>query len=833
MQKITKEEKVMPNIFLSHSSSDKERYVRIVADQLQKHLDEHSIYYDEYTFESGMKSMEEIGKSLKGTDLFVVFLSRKALESEWVKKELMISKELLGKEVIKRIYPIVIEADLKWDDKDIPDWIKDYNLKYIPKPTKATQLIRKRIVDIAWQLNPKIEKRNNIFVGRNKEINEFEERKYDYSKDTVLAYIAAGLPKIGRKSLLRHCFVKANIIEKNDQTSLIELGMYEGIEDLIIFINDLGFSEKIDITGFMKKKIPDKCKILASLLDDIAINHETIIIEDKGCIITHDGIICDWFIESLRMMKEKNRTVLGIASKFRIRVPIRDEEIFIVNVPPLNKMECGGLLQKYLLLEEITLSKEAYKNYIGMLHGFPEQVKFACSLIIKYGEERAYDFSAEIENYDSEMISQVLQGLSDIEGGIDFLRFLAEIDMVSYQSLQTILKNETFVKEKINQFYINGIIEFVGIAKEYIKINSSIKDYITRGEYELSDEYKDKLNEYVVDFLDKYQYEELEIPDYLFKLKQSLLKNHAIDNKYMIPSQYLKTMVELYEKQKDYAKVIDYADTVLKSTDYIEEKLLFEIKYFLCMALAKRRDRRMLTEVQDISGADHEFLLGFYYRMTGNYEKALLKLEHSLELRTNFSKAKREKVQVLINLEKFEDALSVAKENYENDRSNPYHIHAYFLCLIKNNEIDKKVEILNELINNLEKATSDFGKELKGRCYALYEGYVNKDSEMAFAIIDKTIAESSNPIYALQDKFDICERLHELDEMKKVIDQISRVKMRDSYGKERALYRSKLLYAAYRKDEDKIKELQNEIKNRNVRVTMDILERKIERIIND
>ena len=118
---------------------------------------------------------------------------------------------------------------------------------------------------------------------------------------------------------------------------------------------------------------------------------------------------------------------------------------------------------------------------LSLIHIFPEQVKFACSLIIKYGEERAYDFSAEIENYDSEMISQVLQGLSDIEGGIDFLRFLAEIDMVSYQSLQTILKNETFVKEKINQFYINGIIEFVGIAKEYIKINSSIKDYITRG----------------------------------------------------------------------------------------------------------------------------------------------------------------------------------------------------------------------------------------------------------------------------------------------------------------------------------------------------------------
>ena len=115
----------MPTIFLSHSSADKERYVRIVANQLEKHLDQHTIHYDEYTFESGMKSMEEIKRSLEDTDLFVVFLSKKALESDWVKKELLISKELLGKEIIKRIYPIVIDADLKWNDKKIPDWLKD------------------------------------------------------------------------------------------------------------------------------------------------------------------------------------------------------------------------------------------------------------------------------------------------------------------------------------------------------------------------------------------------------------------------------------------------------------------------------------------------------------------------------------------------------------------------------------------------------------------------------------------------------------------------------------------------------------------------------------
>lgn len=823
----------MPTIFLSHSSADKERYVKIVAKQLQKHLDEHTIHYDEYTFESGMKSMEEINRSLEETDLFVVFLSRKALESDWVKKELLISKELLGKEMIKRIYPIVIDSDLKWNDKEIPDWLKDYTLKYIPKPTKATQLIRKRIVEIAWDLNPKIEERNNIFLGRNNEIDEFENRKYDYDMETVIAYIAAGIPKVGRKSLLKQCFIKTHITENNYRASQIELGMYDGIEDFIVWVNDLGFSDDMDLTGFMEMKMDEKCKILAKLLDDISKNQEILLIEDKGCIITHDGKMCDWFIHTIKFMQENNRTVLGIASKFRLGLPIRSEQIYVMNVSPLKKMECSGLLQKYLEVEEISLSREQFKNYSSMLKGFPEQVKYACSLISQYGPERAYDFSSEIENYDAEIVSQVLKGMEEEKEDIDFLRFLAEIDTVSYQSLQMILNDKEFVKEKVNKFYINGIIEFVGIANEYIKINGSIKDYITRAEYILSDSYKDKLNKYMINFLDGYKYEELDIPDYLLKMKEDLRKNGNIDNKYMIPSQYLKTMVELYEKEKDYSKVIEYADIVLKSTNYIEDKLLFEIRYFLCMALAKRRDKRMLKEVQNISGADQEFLLGFYYRMTGNYEKAIDKLENSLKLRRNFSKAKREKVQVLINLEKFEEALSVAKENYESDRSNPYHIHAYFLCVIKSDNVDNSKAILQELMDSLDKTTSDFGIELKGRCKALYEAYINRESEMAFAVIDKTIEESSNPIYALQDKFDICERLHEFSEMEKVIEEISNLKMGDSYGKDRALYREKVLYAAYKKDNQEIEKLKAEIMNKNIRINMDILQKKIEKIMNN
>lgn len=79
----------MNKVFLSHSSSDKE-YVEYIADKFGKDI----AIYDNYSFEYGLKTFDEILKSLDVTDLFVIFISNAALESEWVKKELAISHDL-------------------------------------------------------------------------------------------------------------------------------------------------------------------------------------------------------------------------------------------------------------------------------------------------------------------------------------------------------------------------------------------------------------------------------------------------------------------------------------------------------------------------------------------------------------------------------------------------------------------------------------------------------------------------------------------------------------------------------------------------------------------
>ncbi|MFY3230183.1 toll/interleukin-1 receptor domain-containing protein [Klebsiella pneumoniae] len=78
----------MIKAFLSHSSKDKEHYVRNVANWLGKE----NIIYDEFTFEEGERTLDQIMEGLGDSELFVLFISNSALESEWVKKEITESK---------------------------------------------------------------------------------------------------------------------------------------------------------------------------------------------------------------------------------------------------------------------------------------------------------------------------------------------------------------------------------------------------------------------------------------------------------------------------------------------------------------------------------------------------------------------------------------------------------------------------------------------------------------------------------------------------------------------------------------------------------------------
>ncbi|MBK7101024.1 MAG: toll/interleukin-1 receptor domain-containing protein [Flavobacteriales bacterium] len=78
----------MPKAFLSHSSAQK-LFVEEVATQLKD-----DCLIDSKSFEEGLESLDEILNALGRTDLFVLFIAEEALESEWVRKEIVTAKRL-------------------------------------------------------------------------------------------------------------------------------------------------------------------------------------------------------------------------------------------------------------------------------------------------------------------------------------------------------------------------------------------------------------------------------------------------------------------------------------------------------------------------------------------------------------------------------------------------------------------------------------------------------------------------------------------------------------------------------------------------------------------
>ena len=220
---------------------------------------------------------------------------------------------------------------------------------------------------------------------------------------------------------------------------------------------------------------------------------------------------------------------------------------------------------------------------------------------------------------------------------MDFLVLISSFDYIGIGYVLSMTSDAQKYTQYIELLYNRGICEYVGALQEYIRINDIIKDYLQRSEYRIAEKYQNKLKENVKGFINEINETDYDIPELLHSLKTSLIEGIEIDSKYIIPSIYLKTMSDLY-KEGRYKEVIKFADKALQSSSFLDDRIIFEIRYLLCSALAKLKDSRFREEVMNIEGADHDFLFGFYYRQIGKFDEALKRINRSLEKRENFSK---------------------------------------------------------------------------------------------------------------------------------------------------------------------------------------------------
>lgn len=773
----------MNKVFLSHSSQDKKHYLNIVAER----LGHENIEYDAWTFEEGEKTISEIETRIDSSDLFALFISNSSLDSDWVINEISRAHEKISAGAIKKIYPIIIDESITYEDVRIPDWLREqYNLKLINRPVIAARRIQTKLRELHWASHPIAEKRSNIFVGRNDILSDFESRMDDIDLVKPTCIIASGLKKIGRSKLLIHALAKSNITNVHYNPIKITLAREDSIEDFIYKLFDTGLTSASEnnLSDMLSKTMEEKESLLARMLHDIQESKEIIFIEDNGCIVDHEREVASWLINSLTKYKFFKRPVICIAAKYRTnRRSLRDyETIYAIEIPELTTRERAGLLRRLLELYELQLEADDFSFFSEQLHGFPEEVAFCVNLIADYGIAGAKKESHQLTDFNTEKASLLLRKYESNQEYLDFIYLLSEFEFIGISFLFQIVEEEKY-KPVLDELVTNLICDFIGGEQEYVRLNDTIRDLIKRNRIDLPPNLKERLKSHVENFVRDTNKFERDASDFFYSIKEALTNGETIDDKYLVPSHILRTIKDLYQKRENLKRVVKLADMLLMKESTLDKKVVQDVRYYLCLSLARQKDKRVLKEATNIHGPEHDFVLGYYYRVCGRHSDAIQRLEKLTDIPYIASRAKRELVQVFLYIEEFDKALAMAKENYEANRGNQFPTQSYLNCLLNSENPSNNREEIERLIHELGVINSSQSKEMMLIAKSLFETRINLNKTNAFNYINDAIALDEKSPYPYLAKFDIALKFNDTNTMTQTLQHIEEVSKSRSFSK--------------------------------------------------
>lgn len=766
----------MIKCFLSHSSSDKESYVRIVAEKIRK---ENRII-DEEAFEEGMVTAEEIIKYLDKSSLFVFFISNKSLDSEWVKLELDRARELLDENTIKRVYPIIIDPKIEYKDKRIPEWMRDQlNIQLISSPTHAARKINARLIELTWADHPRLKERRDIFVGRNDQIKLIEERLDDLQRQMPTVLIASGLPSIGRRSLMTHSLRKANLVTDSYDFSVVSLTSMDSIEDFIIKCCDLGVVEVNNIREILNADLHRKIEIAKNVALQIVNTKERIIIEDRGVIVQNNGDIADWFLEIIDHIRTKDYLAFLIASQFRARPSLQrtNPAFFNIHIYELEKPERNGLLKRYSTFQEINLSREDSFFFSQLLTGYPEQVLFTVDLIKEEGLFSAKKSSHSIQQFGSDKAKIVLDAFNDNNNVLDFIYLLSRFEFVSYDVLFDIVDENTYLPI-LEKLFSHSICEKVGSTSDYIRVNEVIRDYVSRNRFGKVNPFEESIKNHVVKFNLSSLNNGQDVSDYIFSGQEGLMYGNEIPDDLLIPSIFIKAIKKLYDEKRNYIDALSLANRLLEKETSIHHSAIDQVRFIKCQCLARTRNGEFFEEVRKIKEPERTFLYGFYYRLGGKFEDASKCYNALLGKGNRDPRVLGELTLVYMQSDEYDLAYNLAYESYKNRPGNILNANNYFTCLILRDKNEENKKELKEIISNMELDGSPKAKEIRGSAHARFIAYYEDSEEQSFSLIESVINEFPDVNYPVLTKAELATHFMNRQKLREAINLIDSNKIR-------------------------------------------------------
>jgi hypothetical protein len=769
----------MAKAFLSHSSKDKE-LVEKIAIQLGKN----NVHYDKFTFEAGNVTLDEIFRGLADTDVFVLFISEATLTSAWVEKEISQAKILNADKRIGRIFPIIIDNSVDHTDDRIPEWIrKPYNLRIFDNEVIILKKIRQLLRESNFRQYSHLREVNDLFVGRNDIMQEFERKMVNIDNSKPTCIIASSFFEgMGRRTFLRNGLIKTRIIDKWYEPVPISIGAKESIED---FLYKLNFVESIP--DLFKKdlaieEIETKIELGREYIKKFADSNEILFVIDEGSIILPNHRLVNWFQNIISAPELKNQVCICLISKFKPYGPYikRLGNILNFQIDELSKYDTQTFFIQYLNIIKQQLNPDDIRFFLQYLKGIPGQIIYAANLIESVGIINAKSYVNDIEEFDELRALSILEFLKDDRLSTQMLIALSKFEIISYDLVYKIFGESDDIYKSIQKLFDLTLLFSVSSTHEYLKLNTSISDYINRSRLELDKEINDQIKDMAKESIKKpLELDEMsDYSDFLFTLENLIKENIQIPSKYLIPSFILKSIVKEYN-DRHYLTVIQLCNKLLENETKFDYQIIRETRIWLCLAYCRIQDDNLFDAInyfknQEESLIDFHFLLGFYYRNGDDMNNAESHFLEVLKIDENHSRTKRELVNVYLRKGDYTKALNWAKDNYNRFKTNILHIQAYFTSLIKKTdktEID--IEVITELLENASKSLDKKADDILREMEAEYNFYIKGDARNAILTLKESLRMNSNNYFAFRALIEIYKRNHMFSDVESLKRQYS------------------------------------------------------------
>lgn len=756
----------MAKAFLSHSSKQGDLVAK-VADKLGRD----NCVLDKYHFNSGDPTLKQIIENINKTDLFVLFLSEEAIQSEWVKRELEHATQIQELNSRKQLLVINIDVRLRHTDDRLPKWLKEqYNLKPLTEHIIIYKRIDSHLRDILLSRYPKIKIREELFIGRNHLMEEFEGKYYTLNGIKPSCIIASGMEGVGRRKFITQALDKVKKMNKYHNSISITLDSRNSIEDFILNIEDLNSKNIIDdiLPKVSGMSLQAKVEYSRELLNIFKREGEILFIIDKGCIVQPNKELAGWFSELISHRDFENCTVLCLISTIRpVASKLRPKEKFLwVHVNELSIKDIQVLfIRACEEINQATPPQQITEQILPLLNGMPDQVFFAVDLIKEEGSAHIHKHYEDLKKHNDIRVFSVFEQIKE-RGSLykEVLVFLATLNFVSYKTVYLIFGRSPEVESILEHLLAYGVYDQIGGERENIQVHGAITDYIKRLKIPLEPSTRDKLRTVMATSL-KDGSDQPDISQIILTVKSMLIENKAVPDKLLIPSFILRSIVDHYYDE-DYNSVESLAERILGYNNKFDQSILREIRYWLCQALARKyakargnQHEKFFEHLNHFHGSDYHFLMGFYYRLNKRWTDAEKSYRQALNIDENSQKTKRELVTVLLTQNKYQDAFKLARENYVRRPLNGFHIQAYFICLTrKHSSSSKDREEIKELLKAMDMSHDRKASEMKKCMTAEAKYYIEGNLEGAIKSLEQLISEVQYKSYPRRALLEIYRR---------------------------------------------------------------------------